>query len=144
MLCVLIYNLNCFVFFQTSSTKGSRIASRYGSEMVDTINLLSLILPGAVIIQQGDELGSADTILEWATTTNCWPNVASSSSAPMSWDETINAGFSSGEPWLPLSPNYRYANAKVEYANEKSHHGVVRLTAAMRRSPAIGPHVEVR
>lgn len=112
--------------------------------MVDAINLLSMILPGAVIIQQGDELGSVDTILEWATSSNCWPNPASASAAPMSWDDTPHAGFTSGEPWLPLSPNYRYANAKTEYANDMSHQGVVRLTAAMRKSPAIGPHVEVK
>lgn len=111
--------------------------------MVDTINMLSLILPGAAIIQQGDELGTADSILEWATSDTCWPRPPSSYFAPFPWDDTINAGFSAGEPWLPVSPNYRYANAKAEHANDLSHFGVVRLVAAMRKSPAIGPHVEV-
>lgn len=129
--------------FQTSARNGSRIATRYGSDMVDAINLLSLILPGATILQQGDELGTADTLLEWATSTKCWPNAPSHSSAPFPWDDTSNAGFTSGDPWLPLAPNFRYTNAKTEYANDMSHLGVVRVAAAMRKTPAIGPHVEV-
>lgn len=111
--------------------------------MVDTVNLLALVLPGAAVIQQGDELGVADTILEWATSTTCWPSASIPSSAPFPWHDSTNGGFSSGEPWLPLSPNYRYANAKTEFANDFSHVGVVRVAAAMRKSPAFGPHYEV-
>lgn len=95
------------------------------------------------MVQQGDELGTADAIVEWATSTNCWPNPITPAAAPFPWDDSINAGFTSGEPWLPIAPNYRYANAKTQYANDLSHLGVVRLIAAMRKSPAIGPHVEV-
>lgn len=111
--------------------------------MVDAMNMISLILPGSAIIQQGDELGAADTILEWASSTKCWPNRAIASAAPFPWDDSTNAGFSISEPWLPLAPNYRYANAKTEFANEISHVGVARVAAAMRKSPAFGPHVEV-
>lgn len=111
--------------------------------MVDAINLLSLILPGSVVIQQGDELGTADTILEWATSSKCWPIQPVASAAPFPWSETTNGGFTTGEPWLPLAPNYRYANAKTEFAVDVSHVGVVRVAAAMRKSPAFGPHAEV-
>lgn len=111
--------------------------------MVDAVNMLALILPGAAIIQQGDELGAADTLLEWVTTTECWPAKAEPSLAPFPWDDNPGAGFTSGQPWLPLATNYRYANAKTEFANELSHVGVVRVAAAMRKSPAMGPHTEV-
>lgn len=113
--------------------------------MVDVINLLVLILPGAAIIQQGDELGTADTLMEWVENTDdkCWPNQPKPAFAPFPWDDTMNAGFSAGEPWMPLSPNYRYANAKTEFKSESGHIEVVRVAAAMRKSPAIGPHVEV-
>lgn len=111
--------------------------------MVDAILLLALTLPGAVLIQQGDELGAADTILEWADDTKCWPNQAVASAAPFPWDDSPTAGFTSGKPWLPLATNYRYANAKMQYANDLSHVGVVKVAAALRKSPAIGPHVEV-
>lgn len=111
--------------------------------MIDMVNLMALILPGAAIIEQGAELGVADTILEWMTSSNCWPNRATPSSSPFPWDDTYNAGFTSGEPWLPLAPNYRYANAKSEFKNDFSHISVVKVAAAMRKSPAMGPHVEV-
>ncbi|KAJ2944434.1 hypothetical protein O0L34_g3772 [Tuta absoluta] len=128
----------------TSDPKENRITTRYGTEMIDAVNLLTLVLPGAAIIYQGDELGAADAILEWATSEKCWPNQGLPSSAPFPWDDTVYGAFSSGEPWLPLTPNYRYANAKTEFANDVSHVGVVRVAAAMRKSPAMGPHSEIK
>ncbi|KAL4705284.1 hypothetical protein ACJJTC_018970 [Scirpophaga incertulas] len=129
----------------TSAPYESRIATRYGNDNVDGINLLALILPGAAVIQQGDELGVADTILEWASQTpKCWPYPAVPSSAPFPWSAAENGGFTDGEPWLPLSPNYRYANAKTEFGNNNSHIGVLRIAAAMRKSPAMGPHMEIK
>ncbi|XP_045515019.1 maltase A3-like, partial [Pieris brassicae] len=125
-----------------TSSSDSRVASRYGSEFVDAINIISLFLPGATIIQQGDELGAADTLLEWATANKCWPTLAAPFAAPFPWDDSPTAGFTSGESWLPLAPNYRYANAKIEFANE--HFGVVRAVAALRKSPAFGPHYEIK
>lgn len=131
--------------FQTSATNGSRTATRYGSHLVDAVNLLALILPGAAVIQQGDELGVADTILEWVSAKEvCWPSASIPSAAPFPWSDAANGGFTTGDPWLPLAPNYRYANAKTEFANDHSHVGVLKTAAAMRKSPAIGPHVEVR
>ncbi|KAJ8726011.1 hypothetical protein PYW07_000709 [Mythimna separata] len=128
----------------TSSTNDSRTASRYGSEMVDTVNLLALNLPGSAVIQQGDELAAADTMLEWMSGATCWPTVAMPWAAPFPWDDSSTAGFTTGEPWTPLAPNFRYANAKTEFANEFSHVGVLRTAAALRRSPAFGPHVEIK
>ncbi|CAH0726382.1 unnamed protein product, partial [Brenthis ino] len=128
----------------TSISNKSRIASRHGSDMVDAITMLALTLPGATIIQQGDELGSVDTILEWAAISKCWPTQGVPSAAPFPWDDTPKASFTTGEPWLPLSPNYRYANAKTEYANDLSHFGIVRVASAMRNSSILGPHVEIK
>ncbi|OWR49829.1 Maltase 1 [Danaus plexippus plexippus] len=128
----------------TSTSDGNRIATRYGSEMVDAIILLTLILPGSVIIQQGDELGVADTILDWTNTTNCWPMNYIPSAAPFPWDNSPKANFTTGEPWMPLPPNYRYKNAKSEYGNELSHVSVMKIASAMRKSAAIGPHVEIK
>ncbi|CAH2065757.1 unnamed protein product, partial [Iphiclides podalirius] len=128
----------------TSETDENRIATRYGSDIVDAINMLALTLPGAAIIQQGDELGAADTLLEWSTTTDCWPVKMTPAAAPFPWDDGPSAGFSTGQPWLPIAPNYRYANAKTEFANDFSHVGVLRVAAAMRRSPAMGPHAEIQ
>ncbi len=33
---------------------------------------------------------------------------------PMQWDDTLNAGFTSGTPWLPVPPSYKTHNVKSE------------------------------
>jgi oligo-1,6-glucosidase len=43
---------------------------------------------------------------------------------PMQWTAGSNAGFSSGEPWIGVNPNYRHINADAELADPDSvfHH----------------------
>jgi alpha-glucosidase len=39
---------------------------------------------------------------------------------PMQWDAGPQAGFTSGEPWLPVHPDYRQQNAAAEQADVRS------------------------
>lgn len=39
---------------------------------------------------------------------------------PMQWDETKNAGFSDGQPWLAVNPNYEAINVQEALANPDS------------------------
>jgi oligo-1,6-glucosidase len=39
---------------------------------------------------------------------------------PMQWDGTNNAGFSAGEPWIPVNPNYRAINAAIQAGDPNS------------------------
>jgi len=39
---------------------------------------------------------------------------------PMQWDDTPNAGFSSGRPWIAVNPNYRQINAAQAVADPDS------------------------
>ena len=39
---------------------------------------------------------------------------------PMHWNARRNAGFSAGEPWIPVNPNYASINAEAEEANADS------------------------
>src|SRR5215207_11070171 len=43
---------------------------------------------------------------------------------PMQWDDSPNAGFSRGQPWIPANPNYREINVAAELADADSvlHH----------------------
>ena len=43
-----------------------------------------------------------------------------SARTPMQWDDTENAGFTKGKPWLPVQENYRTVNVSAESADEKS------------------------
>ena len=39
---------------------------------------------------------------------------------PMQWDTTVNAGFTTGKPWLPVNSNYLAINAEAELADPDS------------------------
>lgn len=39
---------------------------------------------------------------------------------PMQWDDSPNAGFTAGTPWIPVNPNFTKINAKTELANPDS------------------------
>ncbi|GAJ26470.1 oligo-1,6-glucosidase [Liquorilactobacillus sucicola DSM 21376 = JCM 15457] len=39
---------------------------------------------------------------------------------PMQWDDSVNAGFTAGTPWLELNKNYREINAAKELQDEDS------------------------
>lgn len=40
--------------------------------------------------------------------------------SPMQWDDSLNAGFSSGMPWMDVNPNYKVINVKTDLESDKS------------------------
>jgi oligo-1,6-glucosidase len=58
--------------------------------------------------------------------------------SPMQWDDTAEAGFSTGTPWAPVNPNYTEINAATAVADEDSvFHHYRRLIALRRSEPAV-------
>lgn len=57
---------------------------------------------------------------------------------PMQWDNTENAGFTTGTPWMAVNPNYKEINARAEIADEDSvFHHYRRLIELRRTEPAV-------
>lgn len=77
-----------------------RLATRLGPQRAALAAVLLLTLPGAAFIYQGDEIGMADG-------PGAEPPVDRAGRDrhrhPMQWDSTPLGGFTTGEPWLPLS-----------------------------------------
>ena len=57
---------------------------------------------------------------------------------PMQWDDTVQAGFTTGTPWIPVNPNYTKINAKEQRNREDSvFHCYQKLIALRKEYPII-------
>ena len=54
---------------------------------------------------------------------------------PMQWDSSENAGFSSGNPWLGVNPNYKKINVKDQLNNPDSLLSFYKKLIALRKNP---------
>lgn len=117
------------------------------------------LMQGTPYIYQGEELGmtnkyfdSIDPINDVMTrnayfekTQRCGESVADFMKAanyisrehtrtPMHWDDTANAGFTTGTPWMPLNPNYPQINAAKQVGDPDSVYSFYRRLLALRKS----------
>ncbi|WP_274939579.1 glycoside hydrolase family 13 protein [Chordicoccus furentiruminis] len=53
---------------------------------------------------------------------------------PMQWDDSVNAGFTTGTPWLRVNPNYTKVNAKEQVNREDSVFHYYRKLIELRHS----------
>ncbi|SDB63256.1 oligo-1,6-glucosidase [Flavobacteriaceae bacterium MAR_2010_188] len=53
---------------------------------------------------------------------------------PMQWDQTINAGFSSAESWLPANENFNEINVSIEDTDQRSVLNHFRKMTALRKN----------
>jgi alpha-glucosidase len=82
-----------------SNHDSARLQSLTGPDRLEAMLLLLLTLPGRAVLYQGDELGliegpGARTKLDRAGRDRL--------RHPMQWDPSPNAGFTTGDPWLPV------------------------------------------
>ncbi|GAB3196540.1 alpha-glucosidase [Pontibacter aydingkolensis] len=104
-----------------------RIASRVGAAQARTAAMLLLTLCGTPTIYYGDELGMQnvpipeDQVQDPQGLNMPGKNLSRDPErTPMQWDNSKNAGFSSGEPWLPLADNYEEVNVAAQKEKEDS------------------------
>lgn len=53
---------------------------------------------------------------------------------PMQWDDSQNAGFTSGQPWLKVNPNYKEINAELQLKDENSIFNYYKKLIKIRKS----------
>lgn len=56
---------------------------------------------------------------------------------PMQWDESANAGFTEGEPWIMVNPNYKEINAQKELADPDSVFHYYQKLIALRKQEKV-------
>ncbi len=56
------------------------------------------------------------------------------SRTPMQWDDSVNAGFSTGKTWQPVNPNYKTINAATQQSDDDSVFNFYRKLISLRKS----------
>lgn len=56
---------------------------------------------------------------------------------PMQWDESANAGFTTGKPWIRCNPNYTIINAEEQLINKQSVFGFYKELIALRKKEQV-------
>ncbi|XP_030244296.1 maltase A1-like isoform X1 [Drosophila navojoa] len=122
-----------------------RAASRYGEQHIDAMNMLIMMLPGASVTYQGEELGMTDGQISWEDTVDPWgcnsnPDIyelytRDPARTPFQWTSGINAGFSTAaKTWLPLAADYETINVATESAAQRSHLHIYKALTELRNS----------
>jgi len=122
-----------------------RVASRLGTEQARLAAMLLLTLRGTPTIYYGDEIGMRQAALRPDQVRDPFEkNVPGRGCGrdgcrtAMRWDGTKHAGFSSTEPWLPVSDPLREVNVAAQRGNASSMLELHRSLIELRRSqPAL-------
>ena len=126
---------------------------------------LSFFLRGLPFLYQGQEIGMENTVIsdiarvddistldeyQVALDAGLSPEEALAAVArlsrdnartPMQWDASPNAGFSAGEPWLPVNPNYTRINLAEQRGRPDSLWSFYREMIRIRKDPELAETV---
>ncbi|RIK29600.1 MAG: maltose alpha-D-glucosyltransferase [Anaerolineae bacterium] len=97
---------------------------------IELANSLLFTLPGSPIIYYGDEIGMGDNIE--------LPD-RNGVRTPMQWDDSPNAGFTTGAPFAPVIQGYPQLNvARQLEKNDSLFHAIRRMINIRKKYPAFG------
>ncbi len=122
-----------------------RFASRFGGlPQARLAGMMLLTLRGTPTLYYGDEIGLENGVIPPEKMVdpqgvNLGPERSRDvARTPMQWDASPNAGFSSVEPWLPVSADYRQRNVQSQARESGSFLNLYRRLLWLRReSPAL-------
>ena len=132
-----------------SNHDAPRVVSRWGDpdhaqDWARLLLALLMCLRGNVFLYQGEELGLPQAKIPFERLRDPeaianWPLTQGRDGArtPMPWDNNLaNAGFSTGEPWLPIPEEHVSRSVNCQNGDAKSVLTICRLLIALRRSSA--------
>lgn len=121
----------------------SRLASRFGKETTRTAAMMLLTLPGAPIVYYGDEIGMHDVAIPAEYVQDPFEKNNPGHSlgrdperTPMQWTDEKYAGFSTVDPWLPVSTDYPTNNVSRDLDNPRSLLNLYRQLLRLRTQTA--------
>ncbi len=110
----------------------------YWRESATSFGMMYFMMQGTPFIYQGQEIGMTNVKFEKIEEYNCvgtrnmyaiqraegvshedimeriWARCRDNSRTPMQWNASMNAGFSTGKPWLGMNPNYVEINVEKQ------------------------------
>jgi alpha-glucosidase len=98
--------------YTLSNHDRSRAASRYGRERARAAAMMLLTLRGTPFIYYGEEIGMTDVPIPAERVVDVHDR--DPERTPMQWDATTNAGFTKGDPWLPVASDAHRVNVSVQ------------------------------
>ena len=118
----------------------------YTAEKAKVAAALLLTLKGTPFIYYGEEIGMRNTRIRYRNIQDplgkrFWPLFSGRDKArtPMQWNSGKNAGFGSGNPWLPLNPDAQKRNVENQEKDENSILSFYRdLISLRKKHPALG------
>ena len=122
-----------------------RAATRFGPEQARVAAMLLLTLRGTPTIYYGDEIGMTDVAIPAGKVQDPRelrePGLGLGRDpvrTPMAWDSGTHAGFSTGEPWLPLHDDWAERNVAAARKTPQSMWHLYHDLLALRRAhPAL-------
>lgn len=122
-----------------------RIATRVGAAQARVAAVLLLTLRGTPTLYYGDEIGMHDVPIPPERVQDPFEkNVPGMGlgrdpeRTPMQWSAAPNAGFTTGDPWLPIADDYAEVNVEARRTDPRSILGLyAQLTTLRRGEPAL-------
>ncbi|HEX6911393.1 MAG TPA: alpha-amylase family glycosyl hydrolase [Longimicrobium sp.] len=122
-----------------------RVASRVGAAQARVAAMLLLTLRGTPTIYYGDEIGMHDVEIAPERVQDPWEKNLPGRGlgrdperTPMQWSAEPAAGFTTGEPWLPVADDYASVNVQAQRSDPRSMLALHRaLLDLRRREPAL-------
>jgi alpha-glucosidase len=121
--------------YTLSNHDRSRAISRYGPERAGVAALMLLTLRGTPFIYYGEEIGMTDVPIPPDRIVDV--DSRDPERTPMQWDTSKNAGFTPGDPWLPMG-DFTRNNVAAQRDDPASLFSLYRRMSWLRKSsPAL-------